>query len=188
MQSCTCSKFVLIVRIFLMSSAAFLTQFTRIEAAVLYASPCTLAWNYSPDASVAGYALYYGITDSGVTNRQNVGMTNTVTLYNLLASSNYFFYVVAYDAVGTESLPSGVVFYSPRALSALKMTKLAGASMNLQFQAAPGSACHIEYTPTLKPPQWQTLGSATADSNGNIAICDPLPGSQPSRFYRAALP
>ena len=171
-----------------MSSAAFLTQFTRIEAAVLYASPCTLAWNYSSNASVVGYALYYGITGSGVTNRLDVGMTNMVTFYNLLASSNYFFYVVAYDAMGTESLPSGIVYYSPCALSALKMTKLAGASMNLQFQAAPGSACHVEYTPTLNPPQWQTLGSATADSSGNITICDPSSGSQPTRFYRAALP
>jgi hypothetical protein len=170
------------------SFSVFLTQFTKIEAAVLYACPCTLAWNNSSNSSAVGYALYYGITGSAVTNRLDVGMTNTVTFYNLLASSNYFFYVVAYDAVGTESLPSEVVDYSPCALSALKMTKLAGASMNLQFWAAPGSACHVEYTPTLNPPQWQTLGSATADSNGNITICDPSPGSQPARFYRAALP
>jgi hypothetical protein len=181
-------KTVLILRILLMSSVVLLPQFTRIEAAVLHASPCTLAWNISTNSSAVGYALYYGITGSGVTNRLDGGMTNTVILYNLLASSNYFFYAVAYDNKQTESLPSEVVCYNPCALSALKMTKLAGASMNLQFWAAPGSACHVEYTTTLNPPQWQTLGGATADSNGNITLCDPLTGRPPARFYRAALP
>jgi len=171
-----------------MSSAVFLPQFTRIEAAVLYASPCTLAWNTCTGSSVVGYALYYGITGSWTTNRLDAGMTNTATIYTLLASSNYFFYVVAYDDTGSESLPSGVVYYSPSALSALKMTKLADAGMNLQFQAAPGSACHVEYTTTLNPPQWQTLSCTTADANGNITICDSPLGNQPVRFYRAVLP
>src|SRR5208283_4864869 len=195
MQSFTCRKTALvrcgslsISRILLIGSLALSTFLTRMEAATLCASPCTLAWNSSTDYSVAGYALYYGITSSGATNRLNVGMTNMVIIYNLLASSNYFFCVVSYGATGTESLPSAAVNYRPCALSGLTMTKLAGAGMNLQFQAAPGSACHVEYTPTLNPPQWQTLNCGTTDANGNITICDSSPGSQPVRFYRAVLP
>jgi len=185
MRNCTCCKIVLILRILLVSSSAFLTQFTRIEAGVLYASPCTLAWNYSPDSSVAGYALYYGITGSGATNRLDVGMTNMATLYNLLASTNYFFYVTDYDCNGIESPPSTVMYYTPQALSAVKLTALANGTMSLSFQAAPGSVCLVEYTPSLNPAKWKIWGSATADSNGNITITDQVSGNTPSRFYRA---
>jgi hypothetical protein len=170
-----------------------LTEFSRLEGAIvlpasvaLPASPCTLGWNQSQDVSVAGYVLYYGITGS-TTNRQVLGMTNTVTLFNLLVSSNYFFYLTAYDAEGVESSPSNVVYYKPQVLSPLKLTFPVQGTMNLQFSAAPGSVCLIEYTPTLNPAQWQILGSATADSNGNITITDSEAGSSSTRFYRAAL-
>jgi hypothetical protein len=171
-----------------MVSPVFLASFTPVEAAVLRASPCTLAWNSSQDASVVGYTVYYGITGSMVTNRLDAGMTNQATFYNLLARSNYFFYATTYTAAGVESSPSVPLYYCPRAVSALKLTRLAGTAMNLQFQVATGSACHVEYSPSLTPPQWQTLGGATADANGNVAIPDPLTGSPPTRFYRAALP
>ena len=195
MQSCTCSKTVSvwrgslsIGRILLIGSLALFTHITRIEAAVLQASPCTQAWDNSTDDAVAGYALYYGIAVSGVTNRLALGLTNRVTLFNLLASSNYFFYAVTYNAAGTESPPSGIIYYSPHTLSALKMTKLAGATVNLQFQAAPGSLCQVEYTLSFTPPQWHTLGTASADANGNVMLSDPLLGNPPSRYYRAYLP
>jgi hypothetical protein len=195
MQSCTCSKTVSvrcgnlpIGRILLVSSLALLTSLTWLDAAPLRASPCTLAWNYNQDASAVGYALYYGITGSGVTNRFDAGMTNRATFYNLLAGSNYFFHAVAYNVPGIESPPSVAVHYCPRALSVLKLTKSAGTSLDLQFQAAPGSGCHVEYTPSLAPPRWQTLCSATADGNGNVTACDPLAGSLPTRYYRAVLP
>jgi len=137
---------------------------------------------------VAGFALYYGVTGSGTTNYLDVGMTNVVTVYNLLAYTNYFFFVAAYNAGGVESAPSGVVYYSPPALSTLKITSSSGVTMNLQFRAAPGSACRVEYTPSLNPTQWQTLGSATADADGNVILLEGLPGNLLTRFYRAALP
>ncbi|HXR05021.1 MAG TPA: fibronectin type III domain-containing protein, partial [Verrucomicrobiae bacterium] len=162
-----------------------LPQLTRLAGA-LPASPCTLGWNQSPPGSVAGYVLYYGIV-GGTTNRQVVGMVNTTTLFNLLASSNYFFYLTAYDANGVESPPSSTVYYQPQALSRLTLTSPVQGTMNLQFRAAPASVCLIQYTPTLSPAQWQNLETATADSNGNIVITDPTAGSSPSRFYRAML-
>jgi hypothetical protein len=194
MKCCTCSlpaslrfKIFSIARIFLVSVLLILPEFARLEGAVaLPASPCTLAWNQSQDVSVAGYALYYGVTGS-TTNRQDLGMVNTVTLFNLLATSSYFFYLTAYDAGGIESAPSSVLYYKPQALSLLKLTSPVQGTMNLQFRAAPGSICLIQYTPTLNPKQWQILGSATADSNGNITITDPVSKNTPSRFYRAVL-
>lgn len=171
-----------------MSLLLFLPGFSRLEGAVaLPASPCTLGWTLSQDISVAGYALYFGIGRSSATNRQVLGMTNTVTLFNLLASSNYFFYLTSYDASGMESPPSNVLSYKPPAVSSLKLTSPSGGTMNLQFRAAPGSFCLIQYTPTLNPAQWQILGSAMADANGNIVMTDATAGNSPSRFYRAVL-
>jgi hypothetical protein len=195
MQSFTCSKMVSIGlgnlsigRLFLMFSLAFLIQLTRVEAAPLCASPCTLAWDREQDPKVAGYCLYYGIKSSTTTNRLDVGATNLVTLKNLQASSNYFFYVVAYATNSIESPPSPVMFYTPCALSGLKLTLLANRTMSVHFLAATGAVCHVEFTPTLNPPRWQTLSNATADVNGNVTLTDPLSGNPPTRFYRTALP
>jgi hypothetical protein len=121
------------------------------------------------------------------TNRLDMGMTNLVTLKNLLASSNYFFYVVTYDSSGIESQPSAVMCYTPQALSTLKLTQLANRNMSLRFLAAAGAICHVEYN-SLNPPKWQTLCGATADANGNVTITDPLSGNTPVRIYRAVMP
>src|ERR1700690_1597867 len=86
----------------LVSSIALFTQTMRLEAAPRCAAPCTLAWNQTTDPSVVGYALYYGITSSAVTNRFVAGMTNRATFNGLLACSNYFFYVTTCNAMGIE--------------------------------------------------------------------------------------
>ena len=158
------------------------------EAAPLRASPCTLAWDQCQNSMVSGYALYYGVRSSTTTNRLDVGMTNLVVLKNLLASSNYFFYVTSYNGSGLESPPSIVMYYTPKALSALKLIPLTNGTMNVHFLAATGAVCHVEYTPTLSPVQWQTLGSATADANGNVTLTDSSIGNSPTRFYRTAVP
>ncbi len=194
MKCCTCSlpgspevTIFSFAKICLVTVLLILPGLSRVEGAVaIPASPCTLAWNPNQDVSVTGYALYYGITGS-TTNRQVLGITNTVTLFNLLASSNYFFYMTAFDPEGVESLPSNVLYYKPQALSPLKLTSPVQGTMNLQFRAAPGSICQIQYTPSFNPAQWQILGSATADSNGNIVINDQVSANIPSRFYRAVL-
>ena len=194
MQSCTCSKTVLawpgslsISRILLAGCLVLLSQFARVEAAPLSAFPCTLAWNQCQDSTVSGYCLYYGIKGSTTTNRLDVGKTGLVTLKNLLTSSNYFFYVTAYDSIGTEGPPSSVMCYTAQALSALKLTRLANRTMNLHFLAAPGTVCLVIYSPTLNPPQWQSLVGATADANGNVTATDPLSGNTPARYYRSVL-
>jgi hypothetical protein len=114
-------------------------------------------------------------------------MTSLVTLKNLLTASNYFFYVTAYDGNGTEGPPSTVMCYTPQALSALKLTRLANRTMSLHFLAAPGTVCRVLYSPTLNPPQWQSLVGATADANGNVTATDPLSGNPPARYYRSVL-
>jgi len=195
MQSFTCSKAVSvwpgslsISRIFLIGLLAFSTPLTRTGAAPLCACPCGLAWNLCQDSTVCGYCLYYGVIGSTTTNRLDVGKTNLVTLNNLFTATNYFFYVTAYNSSGTESPPSVVMYYTPQALSALNLSRLVSGIVSLHFLTATGAACHVEFTPTLSPPQWQTLASAKADAYGNVTITDPLSGNQSARFYRTARP
>ena len=70
------SRIFSIAKISLISALLGLSGFSRLNAAVaLPASPCTLGWNQTQDASIAGYVLYYGITGS-TTNRQVLGLVN----------------------------------------------------------------------------------------------------------------
>lgn len=117
----------------------------------------TLAWDASPDLSVVGYTLYYGIvisivpSSSSITgnnsvitsivtsptnvvitvttttpngtsilaittdrlNATTVGNATITTLGNLLAGTNYFFFVTAYNAQLLESEPSNIITDTP---------------------------------------------------------------------------
>ena len=77
------------------------------------AKPVTLAWSPSPDATVTGYKLYHGEVSGTQTNKLDVGTALTATLANLRAGATYFFFATAYDANGTESVPSNFVTYTP---------------------------------------------------------------------------
>jgi hypothetical protein len=175
-------------KILLMVSLIFLTPSTRTEAASPGAIPCTLAWDASADSNLKGYLLYYGIEGSTTTNRVDVGLTNQATLKSLLASSNYFFFVVSYDSNGISSRASAIMYYTPPPMSPLKLTPSTNGAVKVCFRAATNAACYVEYSPTLQPPKWRKLNSATADANGNVAITDPLIGKPSSRFYRAVVP
>lgn len=164
------------------------TQFTETNAAPLRASPCTLAWDRCAGPDLGGYAVYYGIKGSATTNRLDAGLTNQVTLKNLLAFSNYVFSAVSYSAIGIESPRTAAMEYAPPAVSSVKLVATTNQVLRVCFQAGTNTACRAEYSPGLNPPQWQTLGSAIADADGKVTIADPLTGNPPRRFYRAAVP
>jgi hypothetical protein len=159
-----------------------------VQAAPISAIPVTLAWDASPDPAVVGYALYYGVVNSSTTNRLDLGTTTSVTVTNLYAGSNYFFFVAAFNAFGMESVPSNMLLYRPPALSRLRLTRLADGTMSIRFRSAPGSLCRVEYASTPGATQWQTLANSIANANGYVAVSDPPAGRPPSRFYRALRP
>jgi hypothetical protein len=149
------------------------------------AAPCTLAWTPSSNPGVAGYAVYYGISGSPLNIRVDVGTASTITLYNLNANATYFFYAVAYDTSGQESIPSPTITYQPPLLSPVTLSFLPDGTANIGFRAPPGASCQVQYTPTLNPPAWQTLGTTVADSSGMVSVSDLLIGNPSMRFYRA---
>ncbi len=120
-------------------------------------------------------------------HRLDVGKALETTVLNLEANSNYLFYVVAYKANGTESNPSNKLVYSPPALSRVKLVPSADGAMSIQFHAAVGSLCRIEYSSTMALSDWHTLGSLNADANGDVALDDPLADHPLMRFYRGVL-
>ncbi len=161
--------------------------FTPAQAAATPAAmPITLGWDTT--AGVAGYALYYAnLTSGGAPVRVDVGSVPVATI-QLLVNSTYYLYVVTYNSAGVESPRSNLIYYTPPAISRLKLNRLTNGSMRIDFRAVPGQLCRIEYTSQLKNPQWQALGNVTPDANGNATINDPLTSRPPIRFYRAVQP
>ncbi len=149
-------------------------------------APVTLAWDPANDQSVGGYGIYYGLTTQPVTNYINVGTNLTVTLFDLLANSNYQFYAVSYNAAGNESVPSNPLLLTLPVMSPVRITRLATGDFRLALRAAPGTVCQVEYADTPNSSIWQTLSLATADANGDVVVVDPLSSQRASRFYRVA--
>lgn len=156
--------------------------------AAIPACPLRLQWQSSSDPTVTGYALYYGATGSPLTNRVDVGAATSCVMNNLTASASYSFYVVAYDSSLAESDPSNFVLVTAQAISSFQLGQGPAGTRMLSFSVAPGAACHVEYTDTLSPANWQVLSTAVGDSNGDVNVIDAVAAPGGCRFYRAVVP
>lgn len=156
------------------------------SAGGLLSCPVNLAWDKSADDRVIGYALYYRLANTTVSNRLDVGGVQSVTLTNLYAGSNYFFSLVTYDATGSESVPATAGPFSPPAITRLRVSKLADGSMALRFRSAPGSPSWVEFSSTFPATHWRTLVATNADADGNVVVLDSSIDSSSTRVYRAA--
>jgi hypothetical protein len=145
-------------------------------------------WQPSPDPTVTGYAVYYGVTGGPLTNRVDVGLATSAVMGQLTVSTTYSFYAVAYNASHAESDPSNFFLYTAQAISSLKLSESQEGGGSVSFDVAPGTACHVEYTDTLAPANWQLLTAAIGDSNGVVNVVDTAVAPGGSRFYRAVVP
>ena len=87
-----------------------LTVFTQISS--FASGSVVLAWDASPDASVTGYRVYYGVASGDYTNSAVVGNVTTATFANLVEGVTYYFSATAYDSSGVESPFSNETSYS----------------------------------------------------------------------------
>lgn len=152
------------------------------------AAPLTLAWNPANDLSVKGYAIYYGPTNQPTTNRLDVGMSNSATLFNLQANVTYRVYAVSYNAAGVESVPSNPVLITQGVIARLKLAKQANGSVKLTFSAAPGTVTQVQYASSPVGATWRNLGTTTTDTSGNGTMTDTTATQASRRFYRVAVP
>src|SRR5712671_3197936 len=72
----------------------------------------TLAWDPTPDTSVVGYLVYYGLAGGSSTNSLDAASQTTATVSNLTAGATEFIYVTAYNAQRVQSLPSNLINYT----------------------------------------------------------------------------
>lgn len=98
-----------------------------------------LAWTASPDATVVGYRIYYGVT--AATNSVDVGNVTNATVRALPEGVALRFYATAYDAGRVESIPSNTVTnYMPYYVS------MAPAAYNILGYGAAGKTNVFEWS------------------------------------------
>ena len=81
------------------------------------------------------------------------------------------------------------VYYSAEYLATrpatLMLDRLTNSGLRLRGAGATGKTYQIEASPSLTPPVWSPLGSATADGNGRFTFFTSQPADCPVRFFRA---
>jgi hypothetical protein len=71
-----------------------------------------LAWDPSPDSSVTGYKIYYGISTRSYTNAVALGNVTNTTIVGLLDKVTYYFTATATNRAGLESDYSNEAVYT----------------------------------------------------------------------------
>jgi hypothetical protein len=62
-----------------------------------------------------------------------------------------------------------------------------GGNVRVRFAGIPGRSYAVQFTPSLNPPAWATLGNATVGPDGLAVFVAPAPPN-PAGFYRTARP
>jgi hypothetical protein len=76
-------------------------------------STVTLAWDQSPDRTVKGYRLHYGMTSGrNYLHVLDVGKATSWKVSNLIPGKKYYFVVTSYNVSGKESLPSKEISFT----------------------------------------------------------------------------
>lgn len=73
-------------------------------------------------------------------------------------------------------------------LGEMQVQPQADGTMLLRGLAPPGAECRVEYAFTPDASLWLTLGTVTADAEGNVTVVDATAPQAQQRFYRMALP
>ncbi len=63
-----------------------------------------------------------------------------------------------------------------------------GGGFRVSFLGAPGNVYTIQFSGSLAPVNWQTLGTVAAAANGRYSMADIPPANTPMRFYRSIEP
>jgi hypothetical protein len=84
----------------------------RVTISFTTAHGVTLAWDPSPDSTVIGYKVYYGVASRTYTNLVTVGNVTNMNVFGLVEGTTYYFAVTAYNILGMESDYSSEVSYT----------------------------------------------------------------------------
>lgn len=144
----------------------------------------SLAWDPSPDASVAGYYVYYGMASGTYTKRADSGSVTSVTISNLIPGLTYYFAVTAYTADLIESdFSNELSFIVPGVLRfGITNAPLLGSVVQIQFPVVANHSYRVQASGDLLSwtDIWQTLGLA----NEWVTFLDLQGTNAQRRFYR----
>lgn len=146
----------------------------------------TLAWDANTNASVAGYAVYYG-TQSGVYDvRLDAGTNTCLTITNLQAGVTYYFATVDYDTNRVESPLSGEVSFTVPGILQLISASTSDWPATISFPVAPGHWYELQASPDLVI--WTTLWQTDVqDDNVWLEFMDFDNLGAPQQYYRLCL-
>jgi hypothetical protein len=141
-----------------------------------------LGWTASPDSTVKGYYIYYGLSSSGCTNRINAGTNTQFTVSGLESGLTYYFSATSYNAAGMESSYVSEISYLVPGLLVLAQNPTNGA-LRIQFSVAIGGVYALQASSDLK--SWGELWLTPAQtSNDWIEYDEPVTNTVAARFYR----
>jgi hypothetical protein len=162
----------------------------RARGATVTAAPLTLGWSAASDATVRGYAIYYGRTNQTTTTRVDAGANLSCTVSGLIIGVTYRIYAVSYNAQGVESTASNQLLFTPQTAPSaprLQIARQSDGSMRLSYQVASNAVCAIQFAAKPNATYWQTLTNVTASQLGDVIATDFSASQVSQRFYRAAL-
>ena len=160
-----------------------LTAIVTFNAAALL-STVTLAWDPSPDATVTGYRVHYGIESNVLTATLDAGVANTLTVPNLAPGLIYYFTVTAYNSAGLESLDSNQVSsLTGSSLSPVQVKLQPNRQVVIMGLGQAGNIYTLQSSEDLTT--WTTLGSVVAGLNGAYQFTDTAAPAFSARYYRA---
>jgi len=147
-------------------------------------SVVVLAWSPSPDTSVTGYFVCWGLSSTICTNALDVGNVTNATVEGLSPGTVYFFTVVAYDAAGNQAPPSNMIAYTPRGALSIQpfSADTGGPCVSLNFHGTAGVVYALQATQDFKT--WSTIFTTNCASAGPIAFQVSDLTAYPRRFFR----
>ncbi len=188
--ACTAAKWCRVSRIAglgrvlgIILSVALLHSPVKAFSAVVPVPSVTLGWDASPSTDVTGYRIYFGAGSRNYTNSIMVGNVTSNSIPGMVIGATYYFTVVAYNAIGLESIFSNEIIYTvPGGLAKLQVLVAANKQAILTVTGKVGHTYEIQATADLKT--WTILGTVTLGASGSANYTNTNAGSFPKRFYR----
>ena len=160
------------------------------------ANTLTIVWEPSPSPEVIGYAVYWGLSEDGCTNRIALSNETAVTLVGFRRRLTYHIAVAAYDATGEESPWSNRIQYSrtslfmpspPKTVTNLLQLRYVSLSdtnavIRLSFTGQEGGYYRLQTTQDFQ--RWDDVSATNCEQPQLIVYDMPYSASTPHRFFR----
>ena len=157
---------------FIVIGLTLLTLAADVVSAKSDAQPVTMVWNFSPNAAVTNYNVYYGVASGDYTNEIVVGNYSSATIAGLVPGVSYYFAVTAEDTNGMESAYSNEIDYQVPVSTTVPVI----ASQPTNMQVLAGSNALFSVTANGGQPlsyQWYFNGAALiGETNDSLTVAD----------------